>query len=164
MVMLPRFSRLAGFRPALVCITLLLGHACCAQPRTQPETGLEVAAIVDSGPGALAIDLTRGAGAGKTVHLEAPERFVVARAWREPDPTSSFVNIGFELQDHEKARFEGWTGARIDRQVALLVNGRLWTVVTIKSRLPGSGILTGGAEGFSEAEVEQILRDLDVPK
>jgi hypothetical protein len=163
-VMQTRFSLLERSQAAVVGIALAVGLACSSMPRTQPETGFEMAVVVDSGPAALEIVMTRGAEVGQTLRLEEPERFVVARVWREQDPTTGYPVLGFELRADEKARFEDWTAARIDRTVALLVNRRVWSVATIQDRLPGVGLLTGGGPGFSEAEVEQILRDLDVPE
>lgn len=147
-----------GIRLAALAISLFV--AACAQPRAGSSAGLEVAIVADPGPATIEMSDARD-GAPSTVHVEDLQAFRVESASVATDPHVGNVAISFELVPSDAERFEAWTAARVGRPMAILVNRRVLTVATLQSALPGSGIITGGASGFSPAEAQRIVHELE---
>ncbi len=68
---------------------------------------------------------------------------------------SDFPALGFSLLDSEG--FRDLTAKNTGNQVAVMVAGKVFTVPVIEGALPGRGIITGGSEGFTAADVELLL-------
>jgi preprotein translocase subunit SecD len=73
--------------------------------------------------------------------LEEPARFSVVDVSTAPDPTSGHATF-IEFDPSEKQRRHDWTSARMGRQLAILLNGRVVTVATIQAPLQGALVLT----------------------
>lgn len=66
--------------------------------------------------------------------------------------------VSFELQKERQKEFEDWTGSMLQKGLAIVLDDEILTLATVNSRLPGKGILTGGASGFSAGEVKALVR------
>lgn len=78
-----------------------------------------------------------------------------------PDGT---LAIGFEMCDERKDDFFDFTESHFDRQLAIVINGSIWSAPVIKSAIPGNGIISGGAYGFTKEEQAKLLVFLRYPK
>lgn len=65
--------------------------------------------------------------------------------------------IHFELVEARQGEFGDFTESLTGRQLAIVVSGRVMTAPRVRSRLPGSGIIEGGAKGFTRAEVQELV-------
>lgn len=72
------------------------------------------------------------------------------------DP-NGFPAVRFEIVDEKKDAFGGFTEKHIDEQMAIVLNGEIVTDPKINSKLPGSGIIEGGAGGFTQKEVKDLV-------
>jgi SecDF, P1 head subdomain len=66
--------------------------------------------------------------------------------------------VSFELKKERQKDFEDWTGSMLQKGMAIVLDDEILTLATVASRLPGKGILTGGASGFSAGEVKALVR------
>ncbi|MCY2958722.1 MAG: protein translocase subunit SecD [Planctomycetota bacterium] len=74
----------------------------------------------------------------------------------QPD-NLGYPAVSFEMAADKKIAFGDFTGAHIRDGMAIVLNGEIATLATINSRLPGSGIIEGGAGGFSQQEVKDLI-------
>lgn len=65
------------------------------------------------------------------------------------------MGVGYVVVDKEG--FRAFTREHTNRQVGIFVDQELLAVPVIEGEIPGSGILTGGVEGFSEERVRELL-------
>jgi len=147
-----------GIRLAGLALSILV--AACAQPRAGSSAGFEVAMVADPGPATIEMPDARS-DAPSTVHVEDLQAFRVESASMQTDPQYGTLAIAFDLEPSDAERFEAWTAVRVGRPMAILVNRRVLTVATLQSALPGSGIIPGGPNGFSPAEAERIVEELE---
>ncbi len=68
--------------------------------------------------------------------------------------------VSFEISTDAKNAFGEFTEKNIGRGMAIVLNGEVVTLATIRSRLPGSGIIEGGAGGFTAKEVQDMVSTL----
>jgi SecD/SecF fusion protein len=68
--------------------------------------------------------------------------------------------VSFEIGQAKKSLFEEFTKANIGKGMGIVLNGEIATLATIKSKLPGGGIIEGGAGGFSQKEVQDLVSTL----
>ncbi len=68
--------------------------------------------------------------------------------------------VSFEIAQAKKGLFGDFTQSNIQKGMAIVLNGEIATLATIKSKLPGSGIIEGGAGGFSKKEVQDLVSTL----
>jgi len=68
--------------------------------------------------------------------------------------------VSFEMTSEKKIAFGDFTQAHIRDGMAIVLNGEIATLATINSRLPGSGIIEGGAGGFTQQEVKDLINVL----
>jgi SecD/SecF fusion protein len=68
--------------------------------------------------------------------------------------------VSFEIAAAKKAAFGDFTQANIGQGMAIVLNGEVATLATIKSKLPGSGIIEGGRGGFTQKEVKDLVDTL----
>lgn len=68
--------------------------------------------------------------------------------------------VSFEIGAAKKAAFGDFTQANIGQGMAIVLNGEVATLATIKSKLPGSGIIEGGRGGFTQKEVKDLVDTL----
>ena len=65
--------------------------------------------------------------------------------------------VRFEMAPDKKDAFGDFTEKNIEQQMAIVLNGEIVTDPRIESKLPGSGIITGGAGGFTQKEVNDLV-------
>ncbi|MFT5051002.1 MAG: SecD/SecF fusion protein [Chlamydiales bacterium] len=65
--------------------------------------------------------------------------------------------VGFDMSTETRSAFSDFTGAHIEQQMAIVINGEIATFPRINSRLPGGGIIEGGAGGFTMEEVLELV-------
>lgn len=68
--------------------------------------------------------------------------------------------IAFEIRADQAARFADLTERNAGKRLAILVDGRVLSTPMINERLPGQGLLTGGAAGFTTAERDALVKRL----
>ena len=68
-----------------------------------------------------------------------------------------FSAVRFEFQEHRKAAFADFTEDFRQRQMAIILNQKIHSAPVIQNRLPGGGIITGGTNGFSTEEVQELI-------
>ena len=67
------------------------------------------------------------------------------------------IVVAFELHDDRRAGFTEFTGANVNRHMAIVLDGRVYSSPIIKSALPGEGVIEGGgAAGFTEQEAKEF--------
>ncbi len=74
----------------------------------------------------------------------------------QPD-NLGYPAVSFEMTSEKKIAFGDFTQAHIRDGMAIVLNGEIATLATINSRLPGSGIIEGGAGGFTQQEVKDLI-------
>src|SRR5260221_990600 len=65
--------------------------------------------------------------------------------------------VHFEIASEKKEAFGDFTQKHIDEFMAIILNGEIVTDPKIHSKLPGSGIIEGGAGGFTQKEVKDLV-------
>lgn len=65
--------------------------------------------------------------------------------------------VAFEIAPEKKVAFGDFTQASIGRGMAIVLNGEIATLATIRSKLPGGGQISGGAGGFTPKEVQDLI-------
>ena len=68
--------------------------------------------------------------------------------------------VSFEISQAKKSLFGDFTQANIGKGMGIVLNGEIATLATIRSKLPGGGIIEGGAGGFSKKEVQDLVSTL----
>lgn len=140
---------------------ILLWISSCASPKPgtpDPRTqsgispGIEFRLVVPEGSAnSEAIEFQ-----GKTLHLQAPQPFRMSAAYMATDELGHPA-IGFEIDSEDSRAFGDWTEAHTGEQVAVVIDGVVLTAPKINERLPGKGIINGGAGGFSAKDLEELL-------
>lgn len=65
--------------------------------------------------------------------------------------------LRFEMSTAKRGAFGDFTEKHIQDQMAIVLNGEVVTAPVIQSKLPGGGIINGGAAGFTQKEVKDLL-------
>ncbi len=65
--------------------------------------------------------------------------------------------LSFEMAPDKRIAFGDFTETHIRDGMAIVLNGEIATLATINSRLPGGGIIQGGAGGFTQQEVKDLI-------
>jgi SecD/SecF fusion protein len=68
--------------------------------------------------------------------------------------------VAFEIADAKKTAFGNFTETNINKGMGIVLNSEIATLATINGKLPGRGIITGGATGFSSKEVQDLVSTL----
>lgn len=68
--------------------------------------------------------------------------------------------VGFEFSTEGGKVFYEFTGTHINRRLAIVLDGKVMTAPVIRSAISQRGIIEGGTNGFSEAEVTSIVAEL----
>jgi len=66
--------------------------------------------------------------------------------------------VSFEFTKERRGDFGDWTQQIIGRGLAIVLDEEVVTLANVRSRLPGGGIIEGGAGGFSKGEVQALVR------
>jgi preprotein translocase subunit SecD len=141
-------------------VFFLVALAACRSSHPAPGAGLEFALVADKPPAALELDRVRANGSKEHFLLEQPEHFAVEHASMTQDPSTGHPAILYELKPEDAQRFQAWTTAHVDQQMAVLVNRRVYTVARIAAPLGGKGVITGGSDGLTPHEAQRLLEEL----
>ncbi len=76
---------------------------------------------------------------------------------RQSQDEMGFPAVAFEFKEGVKAKFADFTQKHKKRSMAIILNGRCRSAPTIRSRIAGPGIITGGSKGFSPEEVRNLI-------
>src|SRR5258706_4051256 len=68
--------------------------------------------------------------------------------------------VSFEIGLTKKGAFGDFTELNKGKGMAIVLNGEIATLATVKSKLPGGGIIEGGTGGFSRKEVQDLVSTL----
>ncbi len=97
--------------------------------------------------------------AGREVRLAEVRRFKIARAYLSQDDRGSPA-LGFDLADVDKQAFSDWTASMIGKVLVVLIDGEVEMMATVRSRLPGGGILQFGGKLKSAAEMQALAKQV----
>jgi len=70
--------------------------------------------------------------------------------------------ISFEIAKEDVISFGDFTESLVGKPMAVEVGGEILSAPVVQSRLPGAGILQGGAIGFSEEDLQRHLAALQM--
>ncbi len=76
------------------------------------------------------------------------------------DQSSGTQAVSFSLNSLGAERMAQITGPNIQKQMAILLDGKAISAPTLQSKISGEGQITGGAGGFSDAELRYLLNTL----
>ncbi len=65
--------------------------------------------------------------------------------------------FALDLRKERQPDFGDFTASIVDRVLAIVIDGEIYTLAVVKSRLQGSFIVEGGASGFLKSDVEQVV-------
>lgn len=68
--------------------------------------------------------------------------------------------IMFEIHDDDAQRFSDLTETFTGKRLAIYVDGEFLTAPEINERLPGAGIISGGAQGFTKEQRDDLIHRL----
>jgi len=63
------------------------------------------------------------------------------------DPGTGYPPSGSKMSTDKRGPFGDFTGAHIDRGMAIVMNGEIVTLATIQGKLIGSSLINGGSAG-----------------
>ncbi len=90
-----------------------------------------------------------------------PQWFRLSRVAETVDQAGRAA-LSFEIAEEDVISFGDFTEALIGKQMAVEVDGEILSAPFVQSRLPGVGILQGGANGFREEELQRHLAALQM--
>jgi SecD/SecF fusion protein len=76
------------------------------------------------------------------------------------DPNSGQPAVAFTLDSLGGERMSQITGPNIHKQMAILLDGKVISSPTLQSKIAGQGQITGGAGGFTPAELSYLVNTL----
>jgi serine/threonine protein kinase len=90
-----------------------------------------------------------------TVDLGPPRTFAIARVERTTD-LRGLPSIVVEFEPSDSVAFEAWSETLIDKQLGIVLDGRLLSLPTVASRV---SLLTieGGSKGLFEHEIDALV-------
>lgn len=94
-------------------------------------------------------------GSWDDVKLKSVRTFGIQDARVYPDP-QGHPAVLFVIADGEKEEFRRWTASLVGRQMAILIEGKVVAVPTIKTPLPGAGIVMDETRTWSADEAQSI--------
>ncbi|MCP5022960.1 MAG: hypothetical protein GY930_14455 [bacterium] len=68
--------------------------------------------------------------------------------------------IGFTVADNQRENFGDYTESLKNRKLAVLVDGKIITLPQVLGRLENGGIISGGREGFTEEDVNELIASI----
>jgi SecD/SecF fusion protein len=81
-------------------------------------------------------------------------------AVRQTTDDIGFPAVGFEIKGVRGNAFGAYTRAHIDKSMAIVINDEIVTMPNIEDALVGGGTINGGARGFKEQEVQDLIQVL----
>ncbi len=97
---------------------------------------------------------------GEEILLSPPHRFFVEKA-EVADIGSERIGVKYWIYPEQRAEFNRWTGNHIGRRMAVLLDGRTTCCLQLRAALPGTGILVGSSDGYSEDQADAIVEYLN---
>ena len=94
------------------------------------------------------------------VEVESASEFAerdVSKFQLAADAGSGFPAIGFKMREDSAERFHEFTRRKIGRKMCLLLDGEVLMAPLISAPIGPHGIITGGSEGFTKREVDEII-------
>lgn len=149
--------------PFRFCAILLFAASSCGNPaetatpsaRTpakEPAPIIEFAVEPLAGEG---VEITRYHHGDSDLDLGPRRSFSIVAATLAADE-NGYPALSFEIAKEERAEFQSWTASHVGKQLALFVDGRLVIAPVIQSELPAGGILSFGAEPWTEKQVQDL--------
>jgi len=71
--------------------------------------------------------------------------------------STGFPVVAFEFSAFRKKAFSDFTAAYKDRAMAIVLNNMVFSAPNINDRLPGGGVIEGGAGGFDMNQVRELV-------
>ncbi|MBI1375763.1 MAG: protein translocase subunit SecD [Phycisphaera sp.] len=87
-------------------------------------------------------------------------RWQLTRAYPTQDQRG-FPAVGFQLNEAGGSIMGSMTDHHKGRQMAIVLDGRVYSAPTIQSQIRDSGIITGGQGGFGKTELDYLIRTLN---
>jgi preprotein translocase subunit SecD len=81
------------------------------------------------------------------------------RAYLDQDDEGQ-IAIGFELDAVGTERFGKLTESNLDRPLAMLIDGKVISAPTIRSKITHTAMIAGGLDGFDPAWARQVAEAL----
>ena len=100
-------------------------------------------------------DASEYEGSYDDVKLRSVRTFGIKDARVYPD-RQGHPAVLFVIADAEKEEFRRWTGSLVGRQMALIVDGKVVATPTIKTPLPGAGIVMDETRTWTEDEAKSF--------
>jgi preprotein translocase subunit SecD len=66
----------------------------------------------------------------------------------------------FRISEAQAAEFSDFTAGCVGRKMAIMVSGKLLSAPVVHARLNRSGAISGGSAGYSEAEAEALIAQI----
>jgi SecD/SecF fusion protein len=85
----------------------------------------------------------------------------LAHAGPTQDPRTGFLAVSFQMNNIGAGYMGALTGNNIHRQMAIVLDGRVYSAPTIQSQISDSGQITGGRGGFSPQQLDYLVRTLN---
>jgi len=105
------------------------------------------------------VPVTRYEFNGASLEL-GPKRAVRIVAARPTADDLGYPALEFEIASDQAEEFRSWTAAHLGRQLAIFVDGRIVTAPVLASALPGAGLLSFGANPWTEEQVRDLAKRL----
>jgi len=138
-----------------VAVCVLSFGACSKSAVSSPPAVFEIA-DVSSADDPAAVERPWYFGKSGTVHVANVERFEIESATVQPNFLGEPA-VAFKLIESQRAAFSIWTGARMERNVAMLLDGRIVLCATLRDPRPGECILDFGHEQPSSDELHALV-------
>ena len=95
--------------------------------------------------------------------LEGPTRVSISRAFESRDQRGRTA-LGFEFDTTHKKHLEAFIKSHRGKELNVVIGTEILARPTIASELAAGGLITGGAAGFQDGEVEFLLKLLKAPR
>ncbi len=130
--------------------------AACAKPL--PRAVFEVGEAVPAGT-ASAIVVPHYDRSKPETHVVGITRFRIESASVQPDDIGDPA-VAFELVAEDRQTFRAFTAALIGREMALMVDREVMMVATVRDELPGTCVISFGANPPPPDEVKRLAEHL----
>lgn len=84
----------------------------------------------------------------------------ISRVYSTRDNETGYPAVGFGIKPQSRGKMSQLTRTNRERQLAIILNGRIDSSPVIQNELSDGGIIRGGAGGFQPDEVEELIATL----